>query len=111
MTSGAAAFGVVGRRAGSHREDHMLNHPRSRRSRRLFAPLVLTLVVSAIAVAPSALAGSTTAVGAISPSSIPSGATRALTFTLGTTSGQVSSFNLTAPAGFSITSLTPQAGV
>ena len=89
----------------------MFNHPRSRRSRRLFAPLVLTLVVAAIAVAPSALAASTTVVGTISPTSVPAGATRDLTFTLRTTSGQVSSFNLTAPAGFSITNLTPQAGV
>jgi hypothetical protein len=72
---------------------------------------VVAAVVAAIVVAPSALAATATAVGTISPSSVPAGATRALTFTLGTTSGQVSSFNLTAPAGFSITSLTPQAGV
>jgi hypothetical protein len=93
------------------REDHVLNHPRRTRSRRMFAPFVVVAIVAAIAVAPSALAASTTVVGTISPPSVPAGATRDLTFTLRTTSGQVSSFNLTAPAGFSITSLTPQAGL
>ena len=88
----------------------MLDTPRNTRSRKLLAPLVLTLVVGAIAVAPSALAAPGTVVGTISPSSVPAGATAGLGFTLAPTSGQVRSFNLTAPAGWSILSVTPQAG-
>jgi len=89
----------------------VLDHPRSARSRKLLAPLVLTLVVAAIAVAPSALAASGTVVGTISPSSVPAGAAADLTFTLKTTSGQVSSFNLTAPTGWTITGFTQQTGI
>ncbi len=89
----------------------MLDHSRSARSRKLLAPLLLTLVVAAIAVAPSALAASGTVVGTISPSSVPAGAAADLTFTLKTTSGQVSSFNLTAPTGWTITGFTPQTGI
>jgi hypothetical protein len=98
-------------RGDAQKEDHVLDHPRSTRSKRLLAPLVLTLVVAAIAIAPAALAASGTVVGTISPSSVPAGAAADLSFTLKTTSGQVSSFNLTAPTGWTITSLTPQTGI
>jgi hypothetical protein len=89
----------------------MLHHPRSGRSRKLLAPLVLTLLVPMILFASSALAAPGTVIGTISPSSVPAGATTGLNFTLQPISGQVGSFNLTAPTGWSITSLTPQAGV
>jgi hypothetical protein len=89
----------------------VLDHPRSTRSKKLLAPLVLTLVVAAIAVAPSALAAPGAVVGTISPSSVPAGATTGLSFTLQPTSGQVSSFNLTAPTGWNITSVTSQTGI
>jgi hypothetical protein len=89
----------------------MLHRPRSARSRKLLAPLVLTLLVPTILFASSALAAPGTVVGTISPSSVPAGATTGLSFSLQPSSGQVGSFNLTAPTGWSITSLTLQAGV
>jgi hypothetical protein len=76
----------------------------------------LVLVLSAVVVGllgPTASAASGTAVGTLSPSPVFAGTTTSYTFTLRTTSGQSSSFNLTAPSGWSIGSVdsSSQAGV
>ena len=82
-----------------------------RRSRRSLLPLVLMLLATTALIAPSAFASPGTVVGTIAPSPVGAGTTQATTFTISTTSGQVSSFNLTAPTGWNLTSLTPQAGI
>lgn len=75
------------------------------------ATLVLTVVaVVAFLVVPGALAASNAAVGTL-PASVHAGATESYTFTLRTTGGSASSFNLTAPTGWSIQSVAPQTGV
>jgi hypothetical protein len=68
----------------------------------------LVLVLSAVVVGllgPTASAASGTAVGTLTPSPVLAGTTTSYTFTLNTTSGQASSFNLTAPSGWSIASV------
>src|SRR5262249_19054568 len=59
---------------------------------------------------PGAFASSNSAVGTL-PASVHAGATESYTFTLKTTGGSASSFNLNAPSGWSILSVVPQAGV
>ena len=60
------------------------------------ATLVLSVVAIVAVLAPGALAASNAAVGTL-PSSVPAGATTSYSFTLRTTGGSASSFNLTAP--------------
>lgn len=78
-------------------------------------PFVLTvLLLLAGLLAPTALAVPPTATASITPSSPPAGAgaTESYTFSLAPTSGQISSFNLTAPSGWSIQPLVaPPTGV
>jgi|RhiMetdeSRZDD1v2_1073273.scaffolds.fasta_scaffold68333_2 hypothetical protein len=76
------------------------------------ATLVLSVVAIVAVLAPGALAASNAAVGTL-PSSVPAGATTSYSFTLRTTGGSASSFNLTAPTGWSISSVdsSSQAGV
>ena len=83
-----------------------------KRSRRrvLLVPLALMILAGTAVLAPWASAAGT-AVGTISPSSVPAGSTQPTMFTLSSTSGQIGSFNLTAPAGWVLSSLTPAAGV
>ena len=88
----------------------MLCTPPSR-VRKLLPALVLTLVAAAFAVAPSALAAANNVVGTLDPGGVPAGATRAVSFTLTTTNGTAKSFNLTAPAGWSLSGLSAPAGV
>jgi len=68
------------------------------------ATLALTVVALVAVLAPGAMAASNAAVGTL-PANVPAGATTSTTFTLKTTGGSASSFNLTAPAGFSIQSV------
>jgi hypothetical protein len=76
------------------------------RARLFGATLVLVLVAAAVALlGPTASAVSGTAVGTLSPSPVLAGTTTSYTFTLSTTGGQASSFNLTAPSGWSIGSV------
>lgn len=81
------------------------------RRRRLLGALVVGGLLTLLA-APTAFASSGTAVGTVTPS-VGAGTTKTYTFTLSTTSGQASSFNLTAPSGWSISSVdtSSQAGV
>lgn len=80
------------------------------RKRMLLFSLVLTLLAATASLAPSASAAGTV-VGTISPSSVPAGTTQATSFTTAPTSGQLGSFNLTAPTGWILSSLAPTAGV
>jgi hypothetical protein len=81
------------------------------RKRIVLFPLVLILLAATASLAPSASAAGT-AVGTIGPSSVPAGTTTPdTTFTIASTSGQIGSFNLTAPAGWVLSSLIPSAGV
>jgi hypothetical protein len=66
---------------------------------------VAVVAVTPVLIGPAASAASGTAVGTLSPSPVLAGTTTSYTFTLKTTSGQASSFNLTAPSGWSITSV------
>jgi hypothetical protein len=78
-------------------------------------PFVLTgLLLLAGLIAPAALAAPSTATATIAASSPPAeaGATESYTFSLAPSNGQISSFNLTAPSGWSIDPLlSPPAGV
>ena len=78
-------------------------------------PFVLIgLLLLAGLIAPAALAAPSAATASITPSAAPAeaGATQDFTFSLTPTSGQISSFNLTAPSGWSIEALvSPPAGV
>jgi len=65
------------------------------------ATLVLSVVAVIAVLAPGALAASNAAVGTL-PASVHAGATESYTFTLATTGGSASSFNLNAPSGWSI---------
>lgn len=76
--------------------------------------LVLTgILLLAVLVAPTVLIASTagavppSATASVSPTSTGAGTTASYTYTLAQTSGQTGSFNLTAPTGWSISSLTP----
>jgi hypothetical protein len=80
------------------------------RKRMILFPLVLILLAATATLAPSASAAGTV-IGTISPSSVPAGASQATSFTIAPTSGQVGSFNLTAPTGWALSSLTPVTGV
>jgi hypothetical protein len=80
------------------------------RKRMILFPLVLILLAATATLAPSASAAGTV-VGTISPASVPAGASQATSFTIAPTSGQVGSFNLTAPTGWVLSELTPAAGV
>jgi hypothetical protein len=75
----------------------------ARRSLRIGA-LAVTLFIASLAM-PAALATTKRAVGTLSPSSAPAGATSGSSFTLAPKSGTIGSFLLTAPAGWRITSL------
>jgi hypothetical protein len=55
---------------------------------------------------PAALATTSKAVGTLTPTSAPAGATVGYSFTLAPKSGTIGSFALTAPAGWNITALT-----
>jgi hypothetical protein len=86
---------------------------RSHRPRlaRLLVPLALTVAVAALT-APAASAAAGTATATITPSTPGAGTTSAYTFTLAPASGQISSFNLSAASGWTITSLdAPPSGV
>lgn len=78
-------------------------------------PFVLTaLLLLAGLMAPAALAAPSTATASITPSSPPAeaGATESYTFSLAPSNGQIGSFNLTTPSGWSIAPLvSPPAGV
>ena len=76
-------------------------------------PLILLgvlLLMGVLAPAVSAVPGTATAT--VTPGTVPAGTTGSYTFTLAPTSGQISSFNLTAPSGWAIAPLgSPPAGV
>jgi hypothetical protein len=76
-------------------------------------PLVFVgvlLLIGVLAPAVSAAPGAATAT--VTPGTVPAGTTGSFTFTLTPTSGQISSFNLTAPSGWTIDPLvSPPAGV
>ena len=80
-------------------------------------PFVVTvLLLLAGLMAPTALAVPPTATASISPSPVPAGDTIDFTFALAPTSGRIGSFNLGAPAGWSISptgdwSTPPPAGI
>jgi hypothetical protein len=80
------------------------------RKRMILFPLVLILLAATATLAPSASAAGTV-VGTISPSSVPAGASQATSFTIAPTSGQLGSFNLTAPTGWALSSLSSTTGV
>ena len=80
------------------------------RKRMLLFPLVLILLAATTTLAPTASAVGTV-VGTISPPSVPAGASQATSFTIAPTSGQVGSFNLTAPTGWALSGLAPATGV
>jgi hypothetical protein len=69
------------------------------------AVALAVVAAAAVLIAPAASAASGTAVGTLTPSPVLAGTTSSYTFTLRTTSGQASSFNLTAPSGWSIGSV------
>src|SRR5262245_58092520 len=83
-----------------------------KRIRSTFRATLVTTMVATVAflVVPGAFASSNSAVGTL-PASVHAGATESYTFTLKTTGGSASSFNLNAPSGWSILSVVPQAGV
>ena len=68
--------------------------------------LLIGVLAPAVSAAPGAAAATVT------PGTVPAGTTGSYTFTLTPTSGQISSFNLTAPSGWTIAPLvSPPAGV
>jgi hypothetical protein len=72
--------------------------------------LGVLLLIGVLAPAVSAAPGAATAT--VTPGTVPAGTTGSYTFTLTPTSGQISSFNLTAPSGWTIAPLvSPPAGV
>ena len=72
--------------------------------------LGVLLLIGVLAPAVSAAPGAATAT--VTPGTVPAGTTGSYTFTLSPTSGQISSFNLTAPSGWAIAPLdSPPTGV
>ncbi|HSJ50297.1 MAG TPA: hypothetical protein VLA90_03295 [Actinomycetota bacterium] len=76
----------------------------NRRSSKL-VPLLAAGLLSIALIASPAVAAPPTAVGSVTPSSVPAGATTGYSFSLAPSSGTIGSFNLTAPAGWVILSL------
>ncbi len=76
-------------------------------------PLILLGVLLLIGVlAPAVSAAPGAAAATVTPGTVPAGTTGSYTFTLTPTNGQISSFNLTAPSGWTIAPLvSPPAGV
>ncbi|HEX6331053.1 MAG TPA: hypothetical protein VF129_07165 [Actinomycetota bacterium] len=74
-----------------------------------FAPLIAAALLGAALLAPPAFAAPKTAVASVTPETAPdptpAGATIDYSFSIAPTSGSIGSFDLTAPAGWTITSL------
>lgn len=81
-----------------------MSHHGVSKKRWFLVPFALA-VLAGVVVAPAVAAASTTAVATVSPAAARAGTTTSYTFTLTPDGGQVGSFDLTAPSGWTIKSV------
>jgi hypothetical protein len=80
-------------------------------NRRRVLVLAAAAAAIALALAPTAWAAPAAATAAVSPTTPGAGTTTSYTYTLTPSSGQIGSFNLTAPNGWTVGTVSPQTGI